>query len=389
MKTILFIHQSAELYGSDKTLFFLVKALPKHEINPIVVLPEEGPLTTLLREANIEVIISPIIKLSRSIFKPLNLVKLPFQIFLSLKKLNNKLIYRKIDLVHSNTLAVLLGAFYSKWKKIDHIWHVHEIIERPRLVNMLYRSLVNFLSSNVVFNSKASLLSLVSNNKKLGIKSKIIYNGIEMPDKSYSFEEINNFRVNELKLPSDALVIGIVGRISRWKGQQLLLEAFEKLQKENERLYLLIIGSPPSGQDHYLSNLSAEILTKGLGHKVHIYPFTQEIWKYWLSIDIAVVPSTEPEPFGMVAIEAMLVGKPVVAAGHGGLLEIIEHKRTGLLFDPNNVDDLFASLKLLMDDEVLRNSLGANGKKSVLEQFTINNYIQNFVDIYQNATKDG
>ena len=61
MKTILFIHQSAELYGSDKTLFFLVKELPQYGIKPIVVLPEEGPLTVLLREADIEIIISPTI----------------------------------------------------------------------------------------------------------------------------------------------------------------------------------------------------------------------------------------------------------------------------------------------------------------------------------------
>jgi len=383
MKTILFIHQSAELYGSDKTLFFLVKGLPQYGIKPIVVLPEEGPLTTLLREADIEIFISPVIKLSRSLFSPLNLIKLPFQIFSSLRLLNKKLTLYKIDLIHSNTLAVLLGAFYAKWKRIKHIWHVHEIIEKPNFANKLYRFLVNSLSSKVVFNSKASLESLVRNNQNLKAKSSIIYNGIEKPSKSYDLDEINDFRAKEMNLASDALVIGMVGRISRWKGQVLLLGAFEKLQKEKPKVHLLIVGAPPPGQDHYLSDLKNDIVSKGLEDKVQIYPFTTKIWKYWSSIDIAVVPSTEPEPFGLVAIEAMLIGKPVIAAAHGGLIEIIEHKKTGWLFKPNDTNDLYSALKHLIENKPLRNKLGNNAKADVEDRFSKEKYVQNFSNLFK------
>lgn len=383
MKTILFIHQSAELYGSDKTLFFLVKELSQYGIKPIVVLPEEGSLTTLLREADIEIIISPIIKLSRSLFSPLNLIKFPFHIFSALRQLNKKLIHHKIDLIHSNTLAVLLGAFYAKWKRINHLWHVHEIIEKPDFANKLYRFLVNSLSSKVVFNSKASFRSLVRSNQDLKTKSSIIYNGIEKPNKSYNLDEINNFRAEEMGLASDALLIGIVGRISRWKGQLLLLEAFEKLQTENAKIYLLIIGSPPSDQDHYLSDLKNAIISKGLEDKVQIHPFTPEIWKYWASIDIAVVPSTEPEPFGLVAIEAMLIGKPVIAAAHGGLTEIIKHKETGWLFKPNDLNDLYSALKQLIENKILRKKLGSNAKVNVEDRFSLEKYVQNFSNLYK------
>jgi len=186
-----------------------------------------------------------------------------------------------------------------------------------------------------------------------------------------------------MNLASDAIVIGIVGRISRWKGQLLLLEAFEKLQKENANVYLLIIGSPPSGQEHYLSDLKNKIVSKGLEGKVQIHPFSPEIWKYWSSIDIAVVPSTEPEPFGLVAIEAMLMGKPVIAAAHGGLIEIIEHNTTGLLFEPNSVNMLYRSLKSLTDYATLRGTLAWNGQDSVLNRFMIDKYVLNFVELYQ------
>ncbi len=384
MKTILFIHQSAELYGSDKTLLFLAKSIGQYGIRAIVVLPEKGPLADLIRKKDIKLIINPVIKVSRSSISFFNLFKLPFQILFFLYTINKKLGKEKIDIVHSNTLAVLGGAIFAKWKHIRHIWHIHEIIEKPRFINKLYRFLVNSLSYKVVFNSKASLISLVKQSDELNAKSQVIYNGIEKIDKIYSSQEINDFRTKQMKFPADAIIVGMAGRISRWKGQLLLLNAYEKLQKEIPNLYLIIIGSPPPDQGKYLFNLKTEIIFKALENHVRIIPFTTEIWKYWSGIDIAVVPSIEPEPFGLVAIEAMLIKKPVIAAGHGGLLEIIEHKENGLLFEPNNLNDLYASLKLLAENESLRTFLGTNGNLFVSQEFTIDKYVHNFVKLYQN-----
>ncbi len=384
MKTILFVHQSAELYGSDKTLYYLVKDLAKHQIRAIVVLPEEGPLASLFRESNIELIISPIIKLSRSTLGIKNILKLPFHSISSLSKINKKLKNEKIDIVHSNTLAVLLGALYAKQKKIRHIWHVHEIIEQPKILNTLYRHLVTCFSNQVVFNSKASFESLVKVNRKLRNKSSVIYNGVELKKSSYPDKEIYDFKKNRLKIPSGNLVIGLVGRISRWKGHHLLLEAFDRLQQKFINISLVFIGSPPNDQTFFLSQLNDSIAEKKLGRKVSILPFTSDIEKVWACIDIAVVPSTEPEPFGLVAIEAMHHSKPVVAAKHGGLLEIIEHNKTGLLFEPNHVDALCSSLEILLENTELRKELGEAGKAFVKEHFILDDYVLNFVQCYKN-----
>ncbi|RLD39202.1 MAG: hypothetical protein DRI74_01560 [Bacteroidetes bacterium] len=383
MKTILFIHQSAELYGSDKTLLQLVIGMSKKGHKVIVIVPEEGPLTGEFQNFNIKYIVSPVLKLSRDMFTLKKLSLFVYHFFSSTKTIRRETKNLNIDCIHSNTLAVLLGAFYAKLFRIKHLWHVHEIIESPILANKLYRFLVNSFSSKVVFNSKASFTSLIRDNKNLRAKSSIIYNGIEKPDKLYSLEEINHFKKEEMNLASDTLVIGMVGRISRWKGQILLLEAFEKLQKETSGVYLLIVGSPPPGQEHYLLDLKNLIISKGLETYVQIHPFSPEIWKYWSSIDIAVVPSTEPEPFGLVAIEAMLMGKPVVAAAHGGLTEIIEDKKTGWLFKPNDKNNLYAGLKQLTRDKTLRNKLGKNAKIDVEKRFSKEKYVQNFSELYK------
>ncbi|MCD6180230.1 MAG: glycosyltransferase family 4 protein [Bacteroidales bacterium] len=383
MKTILYFHQSAELYGSDKTLLQLVIGMSKKGHKVIVIVPEEGPLTGEFQNFNIKYIVSPVLKLSRDMFTLKKLSLFVYHFFSSTKTIRRETKNLNIDCIHSNTLAVLLGAFYAKLFRIKHLWHVHEIIESPILANKLYRFLVNSFSSKVVFNSKASFTSLIRDNKNLRAKSSIIYNGIEKPDKLYSLEEINHFKKEEMNLASDTLVIGVVGRISRWKGQILLLEAFEKLQKETSGVYLLIVGSPPPGQEHYLLDLKDHIIAKGLESHVQIHPFNTEIWKYWSSIDIAVVPSTEPEPFGLVAIEAMLMGKPVVAAAHGGLTEIIEDKKTGWLFKPNDKNNLYAGLKQLTKDKTLRNKLGKNAKIDVEKRFSKEKYVQNFSKLYK------
>src|SRR5690606_28548359 len=145
----------ADLYGSDKTLLYLVKSIV-NDFNPIVVLPVEGPLSEELEKINVEIIINPVIKVSRQLFKSKGFVKLPFLMSDAVHSLKKKLGDRKIDIVHSNTLAVFLGAFYSKKYKIKHIWHVHEIISHPKIISKTYPYLVNFYSDYVVFNSKAS-----------------------------------------------------------------------------------------------------------------------------------------------------------------------------------------------------------------------------------------
>jgi len=114
---------------------------------------------------------------------------------------------------------------------------------------------------------------------------------------------------------------------------------------------------------------------------VHFVAFRADIYPVWRASDIAVVPSIEPEPFGLVAIEAMACGVPVVAAAHGGLLDIVEHEVSGLLFTPRDVDALAHSLLRLAGDAALRQRLGAAGKLRQAAQFSIQSQVQQTRDL--------
>ena len=377
MITILIIHQSAELYGSDKTLLLLLKHIDKTKFYPVVVLPNEGILKDELEKENIEVVIAPVLKLSRKMFTPKNILKFIKDIKIGisiLDKLNKK---HHFDIVYSNTLAVSLGMIYAKKRKIKHLWHVHEIIIRPKIIAAIYPKLLMMFSDLVVCNSIATQKNLTQRIPKLESKSIVIYNGIEIPKGS------NQDKIN-LGFPVDNIVISLVGRISSWKGQQLLVSAFVILAKKHLNIKLVFLGSAPLNQEHFEISLKNKIAENKLQEHVVIFPFQKEIGKFWNSIDIAVVPSTEPEPFGLVAAEAMLAKKPVIASNHGGLAEIVIDDVTGFLVAPNDAIALAEAISKLIDNPELRTQFGKKGHERVINEFSIERHVDQFEAIFEN-----
>lgn len=382
MKSILVIHQSAELYGSDKTLWYLVTNLPKNEFKTIVILPNKGPLQELLEKFEIQVEILPVLKLYRKLFTPKNLLLFLIDLIKcikSYKKLHEK---HQFQIVYSNTLAVLAGMIFSKINHIKHVWHVHEIIEHPKLIANFYAKILQKTSVKVICNSNATKLNLINRNKKLSSICTVVHNGIFIHKNNVSEDRISEIRSFLLKANKNQLVIALVGRISRWKGQKLMLEAFEKVSKIHPNLKLVFVGSPPPNQEIFLEDLQLLIKKSSVTKQIELVPFQENIYEIWQAIDIAVVPSTEPEPFGLVAIEAMAAKKPVIAANHGGLTEIIENNVSGILFKPNDTEELVKSLEMLINNIEFRNQISNQSYQRVNELFSIDGYVKKIQDIF-------
>ena len=387
-KTILFVHQSSELYGSDKTLFYLAKSISETpKFNVLVVLPEKGPLKDLLEENNIEVIISPIVKVSRQMFAFKSLILLPFKIVIALIKLKKALRGTRVDIIHSNTMAVLVGAFYSKLFGIKHVWHIHEIIEKPKLVKKYFPVLVNFFSYRVVYNSETTNTFFTKGHKKLIEKSTTILNGLDRNREITPSQSIKNIKKQLFGAHENDVIIGLVGRINKWKGHNLLLDSFENLTHRYDNIKLVFVGSSPPGQNMFVENLTKRIVEKNLLNTCIIVPFQTEIWKIYDSLDIAIVPSTEPEPFGLVALEAMLSRKAVIASNHGGVKEIVIHDKTGFLFEPNNMNELTAFLEELITDKTKRVEFGQEGEKRAKQKFSLDAYVKEFIKLYSSILK--
>lgn len=382
MKNILFVHQSSELYGSDKVLYYIVKELcRRQEFHPVVVLPSFGPLYDLLLSNNIEVHISDVVKISRSSFTFSGIISLCQKSFRAIKALDSIVSGRTVHAVHSNTLAVLSGALWSNIRRVNHVWHVHEIIMKPKFVSRVFPYIVQILSDKVISNSSLTENWLISRVPYLKKKSSVIFNGLpNIESENLKYKSRSEFGVSE-----DVVVVTLAGRLNHWKGQELLINAAVELKRRNviSNMHFLIVGDTTSEQ-HYIKT---ELLNRVNEGEVKDYftfiPFVDDIYSIWSISNIAVVPSTEPEPFGMVAIEAMSKHLPVVAAAHGGLLDIVVDNATGIFFEPKSVESLANALEFLVYNSSVGVKLGINGSLRQKEIFSLSTQVDAIERLYR------
>ena len=383
MINILFIHQSAELYGSDKTLLLFLKNIDKTQFKPIVILPIDGPLKDELEKIDVQVIIAPVLKLYRKMFTFKNIIKFFKDIKVGFKIIDEINKKEKIDIIYSNTLAVLLGLFYAKKRKTKHVWHVHEIIESPKIFTFVFTKLLSSKATNTIIYNSIATKNFWNKNKKINKKSIIVCNGLEVPTDILTTMQIEKFREENFNATSSQIIIALVGRISRWKGQKVLLNSFYQILKKHNDIKLIFVGSPPPNQELFLIEIKDQINQLNISDKVQLIPFTNEISKIWQSIDIAVVPSIEPEPFGLVAVEAMLAHKPLIGSNHGGLTEIIINNETGFLVEPKNEETLSNALIKLIENPSLRSSFGEKGYLRVTTAFSVGQYVDSFEKFFE------
>lgn len=359
MKNILFVNSSSELYGADRSLINLVKNLDKEKFKSVVVLPEDGPLVKLLKEVDgVEVIIQNIAVLRRknlSVKGMANYAKDFFQSISFFKKLIKE---KNIDVVYTNTTVVFPGGIAAKSLKKKSVWHVREIIS-----NKFERSVVAFVANRysdvIIANSKATADAFCKSNKM-----RVVYNAIE----SKGTEIVN-------RPDGEEIVVGMAGRINRWKGQKLFVDMAEKVLKSGKKVKFLIAGDAYNGESRLVDDLKDYIKSKKLENDITLLGQVNDMDSFYRSLDIFVLPSIQPEPFGLVVIEAMDRGLPVVATRHGGPVEIIDDGINGYLVDYTEATEMSEKVLKLIEDKNLRKEIGLKGKEKREKMFNLENYV--------------
>ncbi|OIL12218.1 glycosyl transferase family 1, partial [Oenococcus oeni] len=328
MKTIMYLHAGAEMYGSDKVLLRLVTGLDKKQFKPIVVLPEHGPLEKALETSTIqtEVVTYPILR--RKYFNPKGIVNYSVGYFKAGKILAGIAVKYHVDLIHVNTLAVLEGITLKKRIKKPLIWHVHEILLSPKFMWKLTAYLSAKYADKIVVVSNVTGEHL----KKAGYSKEnqivTIYNGINVPNQS----DQSDFR-QEFGIPKDAFVFGHIGRINAWKGQEDFLKASLELMPDYPEMHILFSGNAYKGEEWRENKLKKEISDSGFSSRIHYLGFQQNIEKVYRTINVLVSTSNERETFSLVVGESMSFGEPVIAYNTGGPAELVIDQGTGYLIE--------------------------------------------------------
>jgi glycosyltransferase involved in cell wall biosynthesis len=165
---------------------------------------------------------------------------------------------------------------------------------------------------------------------------------------------------------ADTFTVGVVGRISEYKGQHLLVDALWQLSDRGVSVQGVIAGH--AMEPDYLESLKARVNEAGLSGRVHFLGFQEDPHALIRALDVLVL-TTEKETFGLVLVEAMLLGVPVIGSDAGGVPEIIQHGRSGLLFDSGDSTKLANAIEALHHDPALRTELAQAGQARAQSEF--------------------
>jgi glycosyltransferase involved in cell wall biosynthesis len=194
-------------------------------------------------------------------------------------------------------------------------------------------------------------------------------------------------RTTPLRLPSGVPVVGLVGRLQPWKGQDRLLRAQALLHERGHRMHTVIVGGDAYGLSaEYAQSLPELVSQLGLSDAVTMTGQVPDAGPYIEQMDI-LVNASDPEPFGIVLLEGMSRGVAVVAVDSGGPGEFIEHGRTGLLARSGEPTALADALEPLLLSSSQRQEVGRAGRESFMNEFTDaamrRRFFENFEQVLQ------
>ncbi len=369
-KKVLMLHGSSDLYGASKIFLESVLALKQNDIEVLVVLSEDGPLVDLLTSKGINVQLFKLGILRRKYFNPSGLLNRIKAILKAKKKLEAIIATEGITHLYSNTSAVLVGAFIKRSPKVIHIWHLHEILLQP----LWFVKALGYL-----IRKKADQVIVVSQAVKDHWQQYILPNKINLVYNGIPYEPYLTAKAADLLIGKDKLLIGMIGRVNHWKGQDYFIDIAKELLRNNKSIHFILAGDAFPGTEHMVGDLIVRIDQENLSENVTYLGFRNDIPELLQCLDIFVLPSILPDPFPTVILEAMAAAKPVVATQHGGACEMVLDSETGYLIPWDDVNASAKVIQRLIDNAEIRLEMGEKGRNRVLNTFSKEAFRQNFL----------
>ena len=332
----------------------------------------DGELREDLQAAGVEVLVRPLAVLRRAAMSPGGLARTGAALARDGGGLARLARRRGVALVHTNTSVTLGGSAASRLAGIPHVWHVREIFSGFERFWPAYRRLL--LSADALpCVSRATCAQLGGDPR-----ARVLHDGLGVQPRRGRRDAARA----ALDLPADAFVCAVLGRISTWKGQDVLIRALADPALAPSGAVALVAGDPWQGEEARLEELRALAATLGVADRVRFAGFRSDVENVYGAADVVCVPSTQPDPLPNAALEAAAAGCCVVAADHGGLPEILDDGRTGLLVSPGDPAALAAALARLHADPPRRTRLGAAAAADVRLRFAPERLLARTQDLY-------
>jgi glycosyltransferase involved in cell wall biosynthesis len=280
------------------------------------------------------------------------------------------------DIIHANNepvcnrAALLLGRLLG----IPTVCHVRGPQSGSWMMHRLYHTPDQFISVSKWIDEGIGNLGIPQSRRT------IIYDGIEL-SRLKPAEPRGEFRARYGVSEND-FAVGLVGLLIPWKGQRLFIESAIELKSKIPGLKMMIIGGTPEDYREFEAELREWVMKARLEDTVIFTGHITDMPTVYAALDVVVSASLNPEPLGTVVIEAMAMGRPLVAPNHGGGAEMNIQGETALLFEPGNASSLSESILRIHESSELARSLGAAASERALRMFDVATHVIKVQEVY-------
>jgi len=392
-RRVLYLEPSGLVTGGAIALLRLVEAMDRRRFRPLVVLGSDGPLAVRFRKVpGCRVLVRPfpvgLGRITRFNVMSGGILQAPnwLRYGLSLRALARRW---KPDVVHANGLKMqLLSILVGRATTRLLVWHLRDLVAppyMPRRTALLVRWLVGRIPQLAVCNSEATKRSVLGMTEA-GVGAcgagaawrhvKVLPDGIAVDWLGEAMAPQRRGR--------HGLRVVMLGRIARWKGQDVFVRVAARLCEHDPTTTFLVAGSATTEADGaFERDLRAQVDRAGLSDRIRFLGLVDDVPDLLRSVDLAVHCSTSPEPFGQVILEAMAASVPVVATSLGGPAEIITDGVDGRLVASGDDEALARVLAELLRDGRLRRRLAARGLETVRNRFGIQQTAGRVTEFYE------
>jgi glycosyltransferase involved in cell wall biosynthesis len=371
---VLFYNHTGQVSGAERVLLLILERLNRGRYAPVVICPAAGPLKQMVADLGVRCDEVDSLQ-ARFTLRIDRLVGYLGSFWRIVRQLRREAIRVDPDLIHANSVrAGLVATAATIGLRVPVLWHVHDMLPAHPLT-----SAIRF----VAWCSRRTRIIAVSNAvaRRFRGNSKVILNAIDL-EKFHPDAAVRIETREDLDLSRADQVIAIVGQITPRKGQSQLLEAFALVLKQIPQAILLVVGAPLFNRDEeYLDRLTQTAAALGITKRVRFLGSRSDVASITRATDLLVVNSLA-EPFGLVVLEGMASGTPVLATAVDGIPEIINHAQDGWLVPAASQDALVSGIVNLFTQPTLRARLATRGLARVRESFTAERYMRELEEFY-------
>jgi len=377
---VLYVGHTARMSGAEIGTLRLIEAA--EPVRATVLLAEDGPLVGALRDVGAGVEVVPLAERARGVPRAQVKVGLSqaagaLDVARYVRRLRARIRELRPDLVHTISLkASVYGSPAARLAGTPCICHLHDRLAPdylPARVLPPLRLMFSTLPDALVVPSR-STLATVGGRQRRGLRAAVIPLPIPMPAEPAAISD-------------EVRVVGMVGRLTHWKGQHVFLDAFARAFPSGP-VRARVIGSALFGEEDYARELHEQAARLGIADRVDFAGFTDDVAGELARLDVLVHCSVLPDPLATTVLEGMAAGLPVISANAGGTAEHIEPEREGLLHTPGDAAMLADALARLAGDRELRVRIATGGREKARE-FTPEAVVEQMVDLYRDVARPG